>query len=237
MDKRTTFITTAAVTGVFLAGAAAVGANIGILNAADNGGVGELNPLVVATTTQTTEPVATSVEPQVIDVYIEDPVVTVPATVVAGSTNPDASPQQFAVDIAGTVDVEQTDTGVLLDGVDVADGWTWAAGQAADGELVVTFTSADAEFVFYASLADDGTISARVDQPIINVVQVPGTPRSTQPQASGTVPSNTASAGTPPSIAEYDDDDDRDHDDDRDDDRDDDDDHDEDDHDGGDDDD
>ncbi len=49
MNKRTSFITAGAVTGVLLAGTAAVGANIGILNAADNGDVGQLSAAVATT--------------------------------------------------------------------------------------------------------------------------------------------------------------------------------------------
>ena len=187
MNKRTSFITAGAVTGVLLAGTAAVGANIGILNAADNGNVGDLSAAVEVSTP--TETVPTSVEPQVIDVYVEEPVDNTPATTTPSTTAPEAVTQEFAVDDAGTVSVEATGTGVLLDGVVAGEGWTWTSRQSADGELEVTFTSADSEYVFYASLAEDGTIVARVDEPIVNVVRVPAA------SSPATVPSNTAPSG------------------------------------------
>ncbi|RLE20109.1 MAG: hypothetical protein DRJ50_11255, partial [Actinobacteria bacterium] len=70
MDRKTYFITAAAITGVVLAGTTAVAANIGILNAADDDNVGDLTAVVVTAP----ETVPTVVEPQIVDVYIEEPV-------------------------------------------------------------------------------------------------------------------------------------------------------------------
>ena len=196
MNKRTSFITAGAVTGVLLAGIAAVGANIGILNAADNGNVGDLNAVVTVTTPPETIP--TSVEPQVIDVYVEEPANSTPAATTPSSTAPQVDVQDFVVDDAGTVSVESTESGVLLDGVALAEGWTWISSQSAEGELEVTITSADSEYVFTASLFEDGTIVARVDELIVNVVRAPA----------ASAPSNTAGAGGQNStVGEYGDDD------------------------------
>jgi hypothetical protein len=205
MNKRTSFITAGAVTGVLLAGTAAVGANIGILNAADNGNVGDLNAAVEVTTPT----VPTSVEPQVIDVYVEEPAETTPMGTALSTTASEAITQEFAVDDAGTVSVRSTGTGVLLDGVVVAEGWSWTAGQTEQG-LEVRFTSADSEYVFYASLAEDGTIVARVDEPMVNVVQVPAG------SSPATVPSNTAQSSDrddddPGEYDDHDQEDDEDH--------------------------
>ena len=61
MNRRTSFITAAAVTGVILAGTSAVSANVGILTAAGSDNVGELSAAV---------PITTVVEPQIIDVFL-----------------------------------------------------------------------------------------------------------------------------------------------------------------------
>jgi len=200
MNKRTSFITAGAVTGVLLAGTAAIGANIGILNAADNGNVGNLNAAVAVTAPPETAVIGA--EPQVIDIYVEEPEDAAAATTAQSPTTPEATSQEFAVDNAGMVSVTATDSGVLLDAVAVAEGWTWTASQTAEG-LEVTFTSADSEYVFAASLADDGTIVARVDEPIVNVVRVPAA------SVPATVPSNTISSGDRnDDQGEYDDEDD-----------------------------
>ncbi len=213
MNRRTSFITAAAVTGVVLAGTTAVAANIGILNSANSDNVGELS----ATTVVATQPVdapATSIEPQIVDVYIEDPALAVSTTteLLVPETAPNDRAQVFNVEAAGTVAVAPSETGVVLDGVTAAEGWAWTMTQATPAELQVTFTSGDTTYVFTASLAADGTIAARVDQPIVQIVQAPA-------PSDGSSPTATSPSGG------YDDDD---HDDDDDDDHEDDDDHDED---------
>ena len=195
MNKRTAFITAAAVTGVMLAGTAAVGANIGILNAADSDNVGELSAAVTVSTEADTTP--NSVEPQVIDIYLDEPSVAADPAAAALVTesavvSPTSATQRFDVDDAGTVNVRATKTGVLLDGVVVADGWSWSSEQPSATELVVTFTSADSEYIFYANLALDGTIVARVDEPIVKVVQAATPSLSLTPAA--TAPANTQPA-------------------------------------------
>jgi hypothetical protein len=195
MNKRTSFITAAAVAGVMLAGTAAVGANIGILNAADTDIVGQLPATI---TVPADDDTTTTVEPQVIDVYIEDAALTATSTTLLAVEQPiggalAAGVQRFDVDDAGSVDVERTETGVLLAGVDEAAGWSWSSQQASETELVVTFTSFDTEYVFFAESGPAGTVTARVEEPIVNIVQAP----APAPQATPVVPppANTASAG------------------------------------------
>ena len=212
MNKRTAFITAAAVTGVMLAGTAAVGANIGILNAADSDNVGELSAAVTVSTEADTAP--NSVEPQVIDIYLDEPSVTADLAAAALVTesavvSPTSATQRFDVDDAGTVNVRATKTGVLLDGVVVADGWSWSSEQPSETELVVTFASANSAYIFHANLALDGSITARVDEPIVNVVQAATpsaslTPATTAPAA--TQPAATAPANTQPATGYGDDD-------------------------------
>jgi hypothetical protein len=204
MNRRTTFITAAAVAGVVLAGTTAVAANIGILTAADNNNLGELNASAVVTTVP-------APDPQIIDVYLEDPALsptltttlnTVSETSLPGTTVAQPFTQQFNVEDAGTVTIRQADTGILLDGVVANGSWSWTSSQTSPTEVTVSFTapgggSAGAEYVFYASLDADGTIVARVDQPIVNIVQAPSRPAPA---------SNASSAPTAPAGGYVDDD-------------------------------
>ena len=202
MNRKTSFITAAAVAGVVLTGTTAMAANLGMLNSADSQSSGDSSSTsVVVTTPVDAMPVA--VDPQVIDVYIEDPAVetTVPTTV-----SEDAS-QVFAVEAAGTVTVEPTATGVLLDGVTVVEAWVWTVVQRSPNELEVTFTSGDVTYVFSASLGADGVIMAGVDQPIVQIVQAPA------PAAASSGSSGAVSAATAPAGREYEDDDHDDYDD------------------------
>ena len=146
MIRKNSLITAAAIAGVLFAGTTAVAANVGLLAPSDPSSGAESSAVIQ----EATPP---SLEPQIVDVYIEDPPVTVDTT----TTVPSLS-QVFAVEAAGTVSVEPMATGVLLDGVIVADGGQWTATQPSPNELQVTFTSADAPYVFSASLAPDGTI-------------------------------------------------------------------------------
>lgn len=221
MNKRTAFITAAAVAGVMLAGTAAVGANIGILNAADSDNVGELSAATTVSAEADTAP--SGVEPQVIDIYLDEPSVTAdPAAaslvIEPAVVSPKSAMQRFDVDDAGTVIVAATKTGVLLDGVVAADGWSWSSEQPSATELVVTFASADSEYIFYANLALDGTITARVDEPIVNIVQA-STP-APSPTLAAAAPANTQPGAGYDDDDRYEEEDDRYEDDDHDDDHD-----------------
>jgi len=183
MERKSYFISAAAITGVVLAGTTAVAANIGILNAADDDNVGNLTAAVAT--------VPATVEPQIIDVYIEEAVPQATFSTRTPGEDSDSTSQEFKVDEAGTVTIKRTPDGILLDGATVNDGWDWTSNQSSATDLVVTFTSGDSEFVFYAGLADDGSIAARVDEPIVNVVQAPPAPSSSvaTPSPAAPVPS------------------------------------------------
>ena len=203
MNRGTSFIAAAAVTGVVLAGTTAVAANVGLLNSVDRD---VADASVVTTTPIDVAPV--TADPQVIDIYIEDPVVsTVP---LVPETVPESLSQAFNVEAAGTVTVAPTATGVLLDGVTVAEGWNWTMVQPSPVKLEVMFSSGDTTYVFYASLAPDGSITARVDQPIVKIVQGAA-------PSSSTGSSRSAPAATAPARGHYEDDHDDDDDDDHDD--------------------
>ncbi len=166
MIRRNSLITAAAIAGVLFAGTTAVAANVGLLTPSETS-TDAGSPVV---SLETTLP---SVEPQIVDVYIEDPPVTTDTTTATTTTTVASRSQVFAVEAAGTVSVEPTASGVRLDGVTVADGWQWTATQPSPNELQVTFTSTGATYVFSAGLAPDGTIVAGVDQPIVQIAPAP----------------------------------------------------------------
>ena len=98
--RRRTVITAAAIAGVALAASAAIGANIGILSAADDSEIGSLSA---------TGDLAPA-DAQAVDVYVDDSASTTTPTS-AGQT---ADGLEFAVDAAGTVTVIETADGVRL---------------------------------------------------------------------------------------------------------------------------
>ena len=150
MQRRNAMITAASVAAVVLTAATAVGANMGILSSADESPLGNLAATV---------PVAVT-EPEIVDVYVDDTIDSTDTTAVAGS-------QEFAVDAAGTVVLDSTDSTLRLGVVNANDGWTWSSSQSSDSELIVTFESDSGTLELVAVLGPDGSIQARVDQPVV----------------------------------------------------------------------
>ena len=147
MAHRTALITAASIVAVVLASAAAVGANLGILNVADAGPVGDLSTTAAA-------PQASG--PEVVDVYVDD---------TKGTTS-----QQYKVEKAGTIGVVATKTGVRLDDISVKPGWQWTLVQNAHKRLTVTFKSKSTTYRFVASLGAGGKLTARVVEPVTRTV-------------------------------------------------------------------
>jgi hypothetical protein len=156
---RTRFFTVASMATVAAAGAIAVGANIGILNAAADTNVGTLSAAG-------TEPAAAP--PQIVDVYVTDP----PA-----STTTVAAPvvQEFAVDTAGTVTLSDSGSILRLESVSPSAGWAWSLSQNDPTALTVSFTDGARTLQFHATL-DAAGIAARVDETIV------GAPAPNAPQ-------------------------------------------------------
>lgn len=167
MRSRTSLITAAAVVGALLAGTGAIAANIGVLTSAGDDSIGNLSAGAAVETPSTT------VEAQVIDIYVEDPPSASPTGLSATGADDPAVVQQFAVGDAGTVTVERTPTGLFLGDVRANGGWEWSNEQSGADELTVTFTSGATTYEFHATVGTDGLIAARVDQPIVNVVRSP----------------------------------------------------------------
>lgn len=194
MNRRSTLITSAAITGVLLAGTSAVAANVGILNTADGDPIGELSAAADVTTIAEPAPAPTAPGAQVIDVYLDEPAPSTPGSEVAPAG------QEFAVDVAGAVTIERTSSGIRVGEVAAEEGWTWSSTQSSENELSIEFVSGDATYAFFANVAPDGTIEARVDQPIVRTVQVTAPPAP----AFSSAPAAAPPAG---STSDHDDDD------------------------------
>jgi hypothetical protein len=153
---RTNLITIASIAGVAVAGAFSIGANVGILNAADNNNIGQLSAASQATTPDT----------QVVDVYVDSPATTTTAPAVIATTAGDpAAVQRFTVDTAGTIAVVANGGTLRLDSVDPTPGWTWSLAQTQTTQLTVTLTNGTRTLEFVADLGPDGGVTARVNEP------------------------------------------------------------------------
>ena len=155
---RTRLITAASIATVVVAGAFAISANLGILNAADNNKVGQLSA-AGATPTPGTE---------VVDVYVDSPATTTApeaSAVIATTAGDPAAAQRFTVDAAGTVAVVANDGTLRLDSVSPTPGWSWSLAQSQPTQLSVTLTNGTRTLQFVAGLAADGSVTANVDEP------------------------------------------------------------------------
>ncbi len=196
MDRRTSIITAAAVFGTLAAGTGAIAANIGVLRSADDDSIGNLSAEAAV------EAPTSSVAPEVVDVYIEEPPVvesTLPPTTVEEVAEPTV--QEFAVESAGSVGIEQRPTGLFVTDVQANQGWSWTTARSSSNDFVVTFTSGDTTYEFVAGVGPDGSLEARVDQPIVQVVQIPA------PAAPAPAAPTTGSSGGSTTSGGYEDDD------------------------------
>ncbi len=154
---RTRLITIVSIVAVGLAGASAVSANIGILDSASDSPVGNASLTRDLVTPST----------QVVDVYLPDTSAATAPTTAASVPGADPTVQQFAVDVAGTIAVAAADTGLRLDQVTPAVGWSWTLAQSDPNALMVTMTNGTRTFEFTATTTADGNIAASVNEPIV----------------------------------------------------------------------
>ena len=168
---RTRLITIVSIVAVGLAGATAVSANMGILDAASDSDVGTVSAAgdLITTTMPPT---------QVIDVYLPGESTSTTATTVTTLATPapaaaGAGVQEFAVDVAGTVAVATTDTGLRLERVSPAAGWSWTLTQTGPTQLMVTMTNGARTLEFMAATTADGIIAANVNEPIVTPAPAP----------------------------------------------------------------
>ena len=141
-ERRTALITAGGIVAVIVAGAFAVGANIGILDASSDHQIGELAAAgdLVPTTQGALAPVTTG-----------------PAT------SATTAPQTYLVDVAGTVTVDSTGGTVVASAVDANPGWTSTPGPSDATHIEVTFSDGVRSLVFTATRATDGSIDVNVD--------------------------------------------------------------------------
>ncbi len=174
LTRRTSLISAGAIAGVLVAGTIAVGANIGILSAADDTELGSLSAAADlgladgGTGGPTTKPAGATSTPT------STPVGT--GASVPGS----AQPQEFAVDAAGIVAVVPTAEGIRLGPVVANEGWRWSSSQSSPSAIDLTFTDGTRVLEFSASIASDGSITAAVVEPT-GASTTSGTSGSTQP--------------------------------------------------------
>ena len=172
MIRKTAAITAASIAGVVLAGSAAVGANIGILDAADDTGLGTLSAEAAISAPAETTGATVELDPS-------------PATSeVTVAPIDDSGVQTFAVDAAGTVDLETDDSGLHVKAVHATDGWSWQETASGPNAVAITFTSGGDTLEFVAALNADGSIDAGVDRPIFT--SAPAAASSPSPATAGT---------------------------------------------------
>jgi len=142
MAHRTALVAAGSIAIVVFAGAVAIGANLGILSVADSRPIGKLSAATMLPTSGLK--------------VAATPTPTATATV----------PQQYVIKNAGAVSVTAGENGLRLVDVSAGPGWKWALAQTANGRLTVTFRSRSLTYKFLAVLGRNGTIVARVDQPV-----------------------------------------------------------------------
>lgn len=144
-NGRTRAVTALSILVVGIAGATAVGANIGILDSASDAQVGDAS---------VTEDFGTP-STQVVDVYLPGTTETI---------------RRFAVDAAGTVAVSVANLAVRMDEIQATPGWSWTLVQSSASSLRITFTNGSRTLEFTATIAADGSLSTTVTEPITDSV-------------------------------------------------------------------
>ena len=143
-DRRLASITAVGIAAVIVAGAFAVGANLGILDASSNNEIGTLDAAGALVPTTDAAPA--------------------PATTVSAAPITTGA-QTYLVDAAGVVGVDAHGDVLAVSAVDANPGWTWTAGPADATHVELTFTDGVRTVVFTATRAADGTVDAQVDEP------------------------------------------------------------------------
>lgn len=131
---RTGILTAVCAIAIVSAGGLALAANLGILDAADDSPLGDLEAVVPAGETATT---ATTTA-------------TTPTTATAPSAPAAAGTQVFVVDEAGSVTIIPTATGIAVASLTPNTGWTATPDQAEPSRVHVTFTDGTTTLVFEA---------------------------------------------------------------------------------------
>lgn len=149
MLKKRTVVTALSIAAIVVAGGAAVAANVGILNAADNTPMGTLSAEADLAT------------------------VAAPSSSSTAAATPAGTPQRFVVESAGQVEVLRDGAKLTLGEVLPSAGWQARPGAVTSDSAEVTFTSGTDELVFTATLAGDGTVTGAAKRPGQSVETIP----------------------------------------------------------------
>lgn len=141
MAHRKAVVAAASVAAVLLAGAVAVGANVGILDSGD-GGLGELSAASAGTFSAGS---------------------SADGAAAPAETSSSESHQTFEVDRAGSVTLDADGQVLSVASVQPSDGWTWTTDRRSDTELSVELTSGTDSLTLHASF-DGRDIRARVEE-------------------------------------------------------------------------
>ena len=149
MLKKRTVVTALSIAAIVVAGGAAVAANVGILNAADNTPMGTLSAAADLAT------------------------VAAPSSSSTTAATSAGAPQRFVVESAGQVEVLRDGAKLTLGEVLPSAGWQARPGAVTSDSAEVTFTSGTDELVFTATLAGDGTVTGAAKRPGQSVETIP----------------------------------------------------------------
>jgi hypothetical protein len=161
MLKKRTVVTALSIAAIVVAGGAAVAANVGILNAADNTPMGTLSAEADLAT------------------------VAAPSSSSTTAATPAGAPQRFVVESAGQVEVLRDGAKLTLGEVLPSAGWQARPGAVTSDSAEVTFTSGTDELVFTATLAGDGTVTGAAKRPGQSVETIPQATASSTSSAGG----------------------------------------------------
>ena len=161
MLKKRTVVTALSIAAIVVAGGAAVAANVGILNAADNTPMGTLSAEADLAT------------------------VAAPSSSSTAAATPAGTPQRFVVESAGQVEVLSDGAKLTLGEVLPSAGWQARPGAVTSDSAEVTFTSGSDRLVFTATLAGDGTVTGAAKRPGQSVETIPQATASSTSSAGG----------------------------------------------------
>jgi hypothetical protein len=196
---KTALATAASIAGVFLAGAVAVGANIGILGS--NGDqFGEPSAFAAPVSVPVSAPASASASAPASTAATGAPGVSA-----ASATSPAPSASETVLEVPGiaTITVAQTGSGLALVAVQPAAGWTWAEGPA-DGLDVVLRSSA--ERVVVTMWLADGQLRQAVERAAIAPTR-PAPTMAAPPSPSPAAPTTTTASRSRHDDDDHDDDD------------------------------
>ena len=175
-------ITAASILAVGVAGAFAIGANIGILDAAGKNNVGNLSAAGDLTFTDplTTDASAGASAGDPANASTTDPATTTAdvAAPAADIAAPAGSARDFLIDTAGSITLETTADGLRLDAVTPNTGWSWSLVRADPSQIDLVFTDSGRRLRVTATVGSDGQIAVDVTEPQALVVSPTGPAQS-----------------------------------------------------------